>query len=273
VPQRIQNAIWALLDSGKLRTLAIVSEEPYIPWELMIPSRPGKPPTSEPLGVRVAIGRWCPRINLAARQRAPMSASLVVAPTYSKIPKPLAHAAAEQRCVFNFAQGRSLTPVNLQSVKADLRKADFDLLHWICHGAQSALGTQSIYVDGQAKHISSTQMNTLRGSWSEREQAPLVFLNACEIGRPSPSLSGIGGFAKVFIDAGAVGVIAPLWSVKDKIAPLVAQQFYDEVSGNPQKPFAEILRGIRAKAYHGATGGEDTYAAYCYYGDPKARRA
>jgi len=36
----------------------------------------------------------------------------------------------------------------------------------------------------------------------------------------------------------------------------------------PTRPFAAILRDIRRKAYE--PGARDTYAAYCFYGDPAA---
>src|SRR5205823_774766 len=98
---------------------------------------------------------------------------------------------------------------------------------------------------------------------------PLVFLNACEVGRPAISLVGIGGFAKAFITLGAGGVIAPLWSVRDTIAFDVADRFYRATKQTPQRRFADILKDIRALAYDPAVG-EDTYAAYCFYGDPAA---
>ena len=57
---------------------------------------------------------------------------------------------------------------------------------------------------------------------------PMVFLNACEVGRPTVALAGIGGFAAAFLELGAAAVIAPLWSVKDTIAYEVAKKFYRE---------------------------------------------
>ena len=101
---------------------------------------------------------------------------------------------------------------------------------------------------------------------------PLVFLNACEIGRTTPALVGIGGFAKAFLELGASAVIAPLWSVKDGIAHEIADTFYNRVKAEPKTPFADILRDLRGKAYDAAKA-EDTYAAYCFYGDPAAARA
>jgi CHAT domain-containing protein len=101
---------------------------------------------------------------------------------------------------------------------------------------------------------------------------PLVFLNACEVGRQEPALTGAGGFAEAFMALGASGVIAPLWSVKDSIAHEIAQKFYERVRNEPNTPFAQILADLRKQSYK-AEGGEDTYAAYCFYGDPLARRA
>jgi len=68
------------------------------------------------------------------------------------------------------------------------------------------------------------------------------------------------------------GVIAPLWSVKDSIAHEIAEKFYERIQNEPSTPFAEILADLRKLSYK-AEGGEDTYAAYCFYGDPLARRA
>lgn len=103
------------------------------------------------------------------------------------------------------------------------------------------------------------------------QKHPFVFLNACEVGRLAPSLVGVGGFAKSFIELGASAVIAPLWSVKDTIAHKIAEEFYKRVKAEPETPFAEILREIKAKAYERGSA-EDTYAAYCFYGDPAGYR-
>jgi hypothetical protein len=45
------------------------------------------------------------------------------------------------------------------------------------------------------------------------------------------------------------------------LPPAADSRIYDSVQVNPTKPFAEILRDIRMKAYDETTGTEDTYAA------------
>ena len=77
---------------------------------------------------------------------------------------------------------------------------------------------------------------------------------------------GCSGFAGEFIQAGARCVV-PIWSVKDELARQVALAFYEAALAELERPFADILREIRARAY-AQPGGEDTYAAYCFKGDP-----
>ena len=101
------------------------------------------------------------------------------------------------------------------------------------------------------------------------KKRPVVFLNACEVGRGAPALVGLGGFVSSFIRLGATAVIAPLWSVDDVAAHAIAEEFYRAVKERPGTPFSRIFSEIRAKAYDRKIA-EDTYAAYCFYGDPYA---
>jgi hypothetical protein len=56
---------------------------------------------------------------------------------------------------------------------------------------------------------------------------------------------------------GACAVIAPTWTVEDRIAHAVAQEFYSALLTDPKRPFADILRQIRSRAYT-APGSEDS---------------
>lgn len=269
-PRQFREIFWELLARKELQSIAIVSEEPFIPWELMIPNREGQATTHRPLGVEFSVGRWAPMDNVAPTQEIVLSKSLVIAPTYVSTPKQLTHAEQEADYVLRIIPGERLKPVTFTSVFERLEKSPTNLVHWVCHGAQpDKKAIQSIYVDGTDQAITSLQMKRLHGRWFGFEHRPVVFLNACEVGRPVAALGGLGGFAKVFMDAGASAVIAPLWSVKDKIANKVAELFYDRLKEDPTTPLAEIMRDIRACAFDG-TDCEDTFASYCFYGDPLA---
>ena len=55
----------------------------------------------------------------------------------------------------------------------------------------------------------------------ELDHGPFVFLNACQVGTDERVLGDYGGFASTLLRIGAVGVVAPLWNVKDDVAARV----------------------------------------------------
>jgi len=271
-PAIFQKVFWSLIDSNvKLTNVAIVSDEPFIPWELMIPHRDseaGVPPEVRgPLGVEFRIGRMCRRSHIAGTQRIPLTKSYVVAPVFEG-PHSLPHAQKEADFVTSVFPGDRIDPATFESMDTKLNHCR-SLLHFACHGEVTEEGKQVLYLDNEDE-FSALDLCGLPGAENGIPTArPLVFLNACQVGRPIPSLIGVGGFTATFTEMGACAVIAPLWSVKDTIAHEIAVEFYKQVSSDKSVPLAEILRRQRAKAYDPNIA-EDTYAAYCFYGDPLA---
>lgn len=278
-PESFKRVLWMLIDrKTPPRSISVTSEEPYIPWELMVPTRRLANGTLErraPLGVEFAVGRWLHNDHLSPASRISLSDSFVIAPDYpGPKPAPLKNAPAEVALVLGRVAGDWIKPADLKSLDARLGAGGRSLLHMVCHGADDPrAGIQAIYLDGGVKRLLSLQVGQIAGVIEAFKKKPLVFLNACDVGRPAIALVGIGGFAKAFIDLGASGVIAPLWSVRDTIAFDVATRFYNAIvpenAGAPTRSFADVLREIRALAYDPEIG-EDTYAAYCFYGDPLA---
>ncbi len=265
-----------MIDSGKpLRTIAVVSDEPYIPWELMVPNRRHGESMERrrALGVEFAIGRWINANGSSGPQKIRLVDSLVVAPEY-KGRRELKSAKDEADFVSTrFPPGQLVDPANLDHIDQTLAVTRASLLHFVCHGAESEGEVDQVIYLADEQPFASTQVKGLDGFPDFLAKSiPMVFLNACEVGRPTTALVGIGGFAKEFIELGASAVIAPLWSVKDSLAHQVALDFYSKALEDPPRPFAEILSEIRARGYD-ETIAEDTYAAYCFYGDPRARRS
>jgi CHAT domain-containing protein len=58
---------------------------------------------------------------------------------------------------------------------------------------------------------------------------PIVFLNACEVGRAGMGLTQPGGWPRGFLAAGAGAFIGPLWKVADASAAAFAAEFYDNL--------------------------------------------
>jgi CHAT domain-containing protein len=244
----------------------VVSSEPYIPWELMIPNRDGTE-DEHPIGVSSAVGRWIHEQHLSPRrQPILLEDSCVIAPTYNGS-KRLSFSSEEARFVCEMFAGRRISPALFATIEEELGQRGAALVHLICHGSDSGGGGQVIDLDPD-EILTEGMLGGMRGLRRElTKKQPLVFINACEVGRQTPALVGTGGFASAFIKLGANAVVAPIWSVEDSVAAQAARRFYSDVKAHPGRPFATILRDIRRRAYDGPDP-EDSWAAYCFYGDP-----
>lgn len=269
-PAIFQKVFWELIDRNlPLRTISIITQEPSIPWELMVPTRPGDE-DREPLGITYLVSRWTSRENLSPPPRIPIKDAFIVAPRDTR--PPLASADLEATFLEREFSGQRVDPAGVQGLDTVLGQQGRSLLHFVCHGKSGQAGGQVLVLEKQ-EELDASFLRAMRGvKKAFKETKPLVFLNACEVGRQEPALVGAGGFAEIFMELGASGVIAPLWSVKDSVAHEIAEKFYERVKKEPNTPFAQIIADLRRLSY-AKDGGEDTYAAYCFYGDPLARRA
>jgi CHAT domain-containing protein len=269
-PQVFREALQAALSADPPpKTISIVTQDPYFPWELAVPA---PPPGHRPLalGVRFQLSRWTARDGVHAPQAIALNPACVVAPKDSGLKSTEAEVATLEN---RFPPVHSVVPATFDQLDEDLGALPPALLHFVCHGESRDTGGQVLKLEGtsQLAATSLAGMDNLPTAISGKR--PLVFLNACKVGRLEPDLCGAGGFAEELMSLGAAAVVAPLWSVKDSIAHLVAEEFYLRAK---TEPFAEILRDLRSRAYlkpdkANPTFGEDSWAAYCFYGDPRAR--
>ena len=94
---------------------------------------------------------------------------------------------------------------------------------------------------------------------------PLVFLNACKLGRSALSLTDIGGWAAQFLRAGAAAFVGPSWSVDDQAAHDFARAFYGRLLAGLSigKAVQEARAAIKPL-------GDPTWLAYTVFADPLA---
>ncbi len=274
-PRLFQEAFWGLIDANvNLKTIAIITAEPFVPWELMIPNRwkNGTDPEERPaLGVEFQLGRWTDTRVIAPSPKIQLRDSFVVAPAYvgNRI---LKNSNAEAEMVLKNYPGDRIAPANFSGIQTKLGSEGRSLVHFICHGDDDGSGIQTILLE-EGRQLSSSALLGMPGiAKIFRAKRPVVFLNACKIGQTLPSMVGLGGFVVSFIKLGATAVIAPLWSVEDAVAGKIATIFYDKLKASPDTPLSEIFASIRTMAYEEGSG-RDTYAAYCFYGDPFASLA
>jgi len=272
-PQSFQDAYGRLSKARKIRTILVVSDEPYIPWELMVPpstfEETRKGIRKDPLGVAHAIGRWFTGDNISPEVRKDVRRAVVVAPDYTGTSqKVLAQSAPELADLKKrFSDVPAISPNTVDAIARTLESSFPDLFHFVGHGNSSS-DSQCLYLEANETLTPTGVLGELAFKTSFANGKPVVFLNACELGQQILALGGPGGFVPTFISLYACCVVAPLWSVRDVIAHEVATALYDSAlrdGGQASVAVAEVLRTIRKKAY---AAGEDSYAAYCFFGDP-----
>jgi CHAT domain len=258
VTAQAQTCLLKAFKNHKIKTISVLSEEPFIPWELMIPVAKGNPPV-DCLGVTYSMGRWVTGNFHAATQLIPMKTAFIVAPEKSGL------ALASKEAIFlkkTLPGSTQIKPVTYEKLDEKLAASHHTVVHFICHGKVADLPTLKLDPEDV---LDSSEILALKGFLAAFKKHPFTFLNACEVGQTVRSLDGLGGFANSFLHLGASAVVAPLWSVDDTVAEQVCKGFYNDALAG--KTFGEAMKKIRAQAF---ASGTDTFASYCYYGDPAA---
>lgn len=279
VSAKIPGAFWSLLRAVATRvggppSVLILSAEPYVPWELAKVADPLLDPAAPPfLAAQANVGRWAlPRQEEAAasRQRPPcnmgISAMAVVTgiydrPGWSRLKE--AEAEAEELGKrFKAGQVNAATQPVFDCLDGDPAA---DLLHFAVHGSYDPDGPQDglMLVDGEV-------LDPLEVKGTRLARSPFVFLNACQVGSGNQTLGDYSGMAEAFLTAGASGVVAPLWSVKDTIARDIALFFYEKTAEEGMSP-AAALREVR-RSFLAENGLQSaTWLAYQYFGHPSLK--
>jgi hypothetical protein len=244
--------------------ILLLSEEPYVPWELAVDPLgwPSALATTSPfLGAHAAISRWVlgpvpppaprPLPAIDVKEKALVSAHYDGVVSVMKWPA-LPEAEAEVTKLEAFlAPDVTVIPPDLHAVLNLLGGTPpADLMHFALHGNFDPLGIQGglilLRTDGGTVTAQNLQENHVKGK--RLSQQPFVYLNACQVATGnSAAFGGYGGLAAAFLTAGARGVLAPLWNIKDGTASSLASEFYQLSAGADRLPAAEILRRFRAR--------------------------
>jgi hypothetical protein len=280
-PKPFREALWRLIDARAAKgeegraAIYVASDEPLLPWEIMRPSRlrQNAPDETRPdvLGVEFALGRWVRGDDKPPPPTLPVSDSLLIAARYPQADKKL-DPTIERDVLKRHFGGHQLQEATYRYFTEHLENNAASLLHFVCHGAADEDDT-AIFLDDWEKCTSAELRRNKGLAAACADRSPIVFLNACEGGLSSPGLGpGGAGFPEAFSALGARAIIAPLWPVTMKSAPLVAKAIYEQAQADPERPLADILAELRARSYDDeAESFDDSWAAYCLFGDPRGK--
>lgn len=183
------------------------------------------------------------------------------------IPLPDLRLARPQTALLKKMYGARLTTAadaRANQVLADLATAD--VCHFMCHGRFSpdqALDGSLLLAD---RPLTLSEI-LARDPFRQR----LIILGACESSVPDPRvLDETLSFPGAMMQAGAAGVVAALWRVREPAAALVLQRFHEELAGG--RPPATALAAAQRWLRH-ATYGEITQAYPGFYVDRLCARS
>ena len=261
IPTDLQVLLWELRD--RIKVVQVQSGEPWIPWELckLQGREDGRVVEGPFLCEAFAMTRWLPGIGFKPTLR--LKNVALVLPRDSELPL----ATSEGEYVSSLA-GRdrkvARVPATFLDLRAALAKGEYDGWHFTGHG-----GFRAPDPNRSAMLLENREELTpedLSGVVSNLGLArPLVFLNACQLGRGALSLTDIGGWAAQFLQAGAAAFIGAYWSVYDQAAHDFARAFYGHLLAGLSigKAVQEARTAIKPL-------GDPTWLAYTVFADPLA---
>lgn len=274
----LPDAFWTALRAvhdvvGRSPSLLLISDDPYVPWELTEVDPPLEPGAAPFLSAQTVMGRWVLRdVSLPPPHELEVAGMAAVAGNYTELPRwENLEAAFEERERLRRDWGAEVVDGTFDAVIELLeRESPPSIVHVALHGKHSpdSVDEGLVLVDGEWLSPDVVLGTELRGH-------PFVFLNACQVGSGSEVLSQYAGMAAAFLVQGASAVVAPLWNVKDEVARTVALSFYERALGRGEGA-GEALRAERASFRETAgdpdePGGSSTLMAYQFFGHPALR--
>jgi hypothetical protein len=257
-PADLRKLLWTLKES--IKSIWVQSEEPWIPWELCKLESENHDPGPF-LCEAYSITRWIPGQGITPTLS--LNNVGVVVPGDSGLP--LAHEESDFLVGLS-RNGRHVAkiPATWAGVYLALQSGQYDALHFTGHGAATDENPdRSRILLEQGNEFLPADVS---GEAAKLGKAhPLVFLNACQIGRGGMSLTGIGGWATRFLEAGAGAFIGAYWSVFDEPAKKFTEALYPLLLGGT--PIGEAAKSARAAI---KPLGDPTWLAYTVFADPLA---
>jgi hypothetical protein len=296
IPKELKSLLWKHRED--IKSIHIISNEPFIPWEIVHLKSPGRggqtrmPRETKFLG-QMGVVRWLlPSVGSPPqRLHIRKGRARYVLPKYIAESLKLPEAESEIDFVREKFSARPVPPFEDSLRRLLSKPGAFDLLHLACHGharmdnlsnAQLILQRDFVrgrYVTESLKWEVAQQFANL----ATDENRPMIVLNACQTGRVGYApqsgarkaprrilsgradyrMSGLGGFARAFIEKGAGAFVGTLWNIGDNPARTFIETLYTQLLDGSTLAQATVKAREKARL-----AGDATWLAYVVYGHP-----
>ncbi len=282
LPTALRRRLWSLRRHKPAPSLLLLSNETWVPWEVIrlrdlaeaehlppvaadvadVDASDETEPQSQYLVEVFALTRWLR--DRGQRLELPLRRLGLVVPGDSMLPSAPRE---KQRLRRLFPEANDLTPRTVELL-GTLAAAACDALHFTGHGIAYSKDPSrgGILLEGHDLLRPGDLADEARNLGRTR---PWVFFNACHSARGLFALSGLGGFADAFLRAGAGAFLGAHWAVPDDRAEDFALAVYEYFLEG--LPLGEAVRRARvwfSKKYPG----DPSFLAYAAYGHPLAVR-
>lgn len=259
LPEPLQRRLERLRKT--VRTVQILSDEPWIPWELLkFQERDGEP--GRFFGEAFALTRWIRGVPDAPRLT--LRHLALVVPRDSNLP----HAEPERQFLLDQrVDGRRVDEIAARSatVADELAQGGYDGWHFTGHASTQASDPQRAWLGLEAnEELRPDDFYDRANLWDRR---PLVFLNGCQTARTGFSLTGLGGWAHDFFHVGAGAFLGTYWAVRDEPALCFSQAFYGALFAGIGA--GEAVRTARLEV-RDRFPGDPSWLAYTLFANPLA---
>ena len=200
-PESLKELYWEKRD--KIKSIRVISKEPWIPWEIIKPWRKLEDETIEEddfLCERYAFSRWL--VGKHERHKTQIKSIKVIIPNDTN----LAAAIRERDWIKEFVKDKSIK-ISFDSsydqvINTLEKEKEIDILHFSTHGQNNTESPllSTIELEG---NVQLRPEEIVGKAMTFGQSHPIVILNACQTGNQGFSLTGIQGWATKFLDAGA----------------------------------------------------------------------
>ena len=280
IPKELQRVLWDERD--KLKTIQVFSEDPFIPWELAYLKEPGKKAKQDSYFLaEKGLVRWhLERGEVVKRPpqhlRLRKGKAAYVIPDYPPASGyQLPGAQNERKMLEKVLAAKPISPTSLKVETALESPGHYDLVHFACHGLANPdeIWNAGVMMKGKMKNGSyqmdeymASQVEATADLQEENAPGPIVFLNACQVGRQGYNLTGTGGFARAFVMSGAGAFISTHWSVGDTPAYDFSETLYKKLLDGKN-----MMTAVAAARKAAKNKKEMTWLSYVVYADPYAK--
>lgn len=250
------------------KSIQIYTDDPSIPWELMVPDN-----TNNFIGIKHTVARWIiPKTASdfsVPTQQLNINGVRVVVPEYSGSLK-LTATKEEAKFIVKLPWKNSakMVKANYASLKTELQKEKNILFHYAGHGYTERANNGRITDYGLILEDAKLRSLNWRGMLGDQVNSSFVFFNACEVGQSEKAAGFVDGWSSTLTDTGSSGFISGLWKLGDQGAAEFSRRFYQNIETQLQKEGrASVALAMRVAREAFLEKGNPTYLAYVFYGD------